>query len=154
MLRDVFVNILIAPYFQLALLTDMKHALKYLKVAITLVQQFETLQGHHVTMKRISERNVVDFGQIGDSSLIIDLEVVYSFGTVFLILDVDVLRGYQVGMLVASIKSLQFAIDIVLVVYLLSKLHHLFTCFVMPVDGKRFTRVDKAITAKRRSIGR
>lgn len=47
---NIFVYVLIAPYFQLPLLTNVKHAFEYLKVSIALVQQLKALECHQVTV--------------------------------------------------------------------------------------------------------
>lgn len=70
MLRDTFVNVLVAPYFELSLLANVKHVFKNLKIAITSEQDLKTLQSYRITVQRVIIGNVIDFGEVGDDSLV------------------------------------------------------------------------------------
>ena len=49
----------------------------------------------------------------------------------------NILSGYQVGVLVSCIECLELPVDIVLVIHLFPELHHLLPGFVVTVDGER-----------------
>ena len=59
----------------------MKHAFEDLEVTIAFVEQLKSFESNEVAMQRIVEGNIVNFRQIGNSSLIIYLHAVIFLST-------------------------------------------------------------------------
>ncbi len=71
-LRCVFADIAIAPHFEFGILAQMEHVLIDFEVPEPPVKDLKSLEGDCVEMEHIVERDVLDFGEIGENPLVED----------------------------------------------------------------------------------
>jgi hypothetical protein len=131
----------------------MEHVFEDLEVAIAFVEDFEAFESHKVAMEGVAEREVVDFGQICDSSLIKNSQRESAFRAGFRLLDLQVLGGNEIRMLVSGVEGLKFPIDVFLGMDDFLILHDFFCIVGVTVNRKWGACVQERVVFEGREVG-